>query len=112
MSPGSNSVMNSTPHKKRRFQFGLRSFLVLVTVAGALLSWVAAEFHRARQVRQVVAEVRGMGGEVSFRRRGFAFLTRSDEYFSDITEIRFFNNTVTDAKLAHLLPQVQRLPRL
>ena len=45
-----------------RFQFGMRSLLVLVVFAAIPFSWLAVETKLARSHAQMVAEIRRLGG--------------------------------------------------
>jgi hypothetical protein len=48
----------------RRFQFSLRSLLVLTVAVAVPCSWMAAEMRDARKQREVVEEIRKLGGDV------------------------------------------------
>ena len=49
-----------------RFQFSIRSLLVLMVVVAILGSWLAAEKQQARQQRNAVAAIRALGAEVIY----------------------------------------------
>lgn len=49
-----------------RFQFSIRSLLVLVVVVAIPCSWLAAEMKRAREQREAVAEIEKLNGAVEY----------------------------------------------
>ena len=51
---------------RRRFQFGIRSLLVLVVVVALPCSWLAVEMKKAREQKKVVEEIYGMAGMEGF----------------------------------------------
>ena len=48
---------------RRRFQFSLRSLLVLVVVVALPFSWLAVEMKKAREQKEVVATISNLAGE-------------------------------------------------
>jgi hypothetical protein len=49
-----------------RFQFSIRSLLILVVVAAVPCSWLALERQEARRQRQTIAAIRAAGGDVIY----------------------------------------------
>lgn len=112
-----------------RFQFSIRCLLVLVVVVAIPCSWLAAEMKKARQQREEVAAIEGLGICVAY---GYKFdqiggqwpLGREelpghpwlrcflgDDFFADVVDVSFFDSEVNDAVLEHLtvLPRLQDL---
>ena len=50
-----------------RFQFSLRSLLVLTVAVAIPFSWLAVEMKKAREQREAVVAVQGLGGQNSIR---------------------------------------------
>jgi hypothetical protein len=111
-----------------RFQFSLRSLLVLTVVVAIPFSWLGVEMKRAREQREAVEEIQKLGGEVQYDREFSeslalmpnpappklvwlqAFL--DGDFFDNVVGVLFKNCTqVTDAGLHHLrgLAQLQVL---
>ena len=51
---------------RRRFQFGLRSLLVLVTVVAVVCSWFSVKMRQAEKQRKAVEVIVGTGGDVRY----------------------------------------------
>ena len=49
-----------------RFQFSIRSLLLLAVVVAIPCSWLAVEMKRARKQREAVEEIEKAGGTVSY----------------------------------------------
>jgi Leucine-rich repeat (LRR) protein len=112
-----------------RFQYGIRSLLVLVVVVAIPCSWLSAERERVRKQRQAVEEIRKAGGMVAHSNiyqldpsgnrilgappPGPAWLCELLGYdlFGNVTLVQLSNSQVSDATLKHLkaLTQLQEL---
>ena len=116
------------PGFRLRFQFSIRSLLLLTVVVAVACSWLAAEMERARKQRETVEEIEKAGGTVSYdyqldpygdwdtrcqatgTSRGCEKLL-GDDLFVNVTEVSFAKSAISDAGLEHLkgLTQLQRL---
>ena len=114
---------------RRRFQFSLRTLLVLVVVVALPFSWSAAEMKGAREQREAAKRIEKAGGEawydyhVTFDDQqhvhqicpqanapGWVLLRRSlgDDFFNDVVVVEVQDDRFTDSDLEH----VQKLTRL
>ncbi len=122
---------------RRRFQFGIRSLLVLTVVIAIMCGWLTTENRRAQKQGQAVAWIRSVGGSVGYDWEISASdppLQReqqpepqplrnllTDEFFGDVLYLHFGDRLdpwlyaipqpfaeVTDAGLKH----IEDLPRL
>jgi hypothetical protein len=111
-----------------RFQFSIRSLLVLVLVVAIPCSWMAVETKNARQQGEAVEEIKKLGGQVVYDYQVFqpfnslrppsgppepAWLRNplGEDFFATAVGVGFISLPVTDAGLEHLkrLPQLQTL---
>jgi hypothetical protein len=110
-----------------RFQFGLRSLLVLPLVVALVCGWLATEIKRAKRQRELVAEIEGAGGlarcdyEFDGSGRWIAnaeppwprWLRRAlgDGFFASVTHVAFQRVRIGDAGLEHVneFPELERL---
>lgn len=100
--------------KRRWSQFGLRSLLGLVTLAGIGMMLIVVP---AQRQKWAVAVVRDLGGSASYEgevgvgpvpKRSWYRKLLGDDYFSSVIQIYLRNTKVTDAGVA----QLKDLPRL
>jgi hypothetical protein len=101
----------TTPnHKRRWFQFRLRTLLLLMLLASIGMSWVSVEIQQAKREREAAAAVIKLGGGVNWddplarnrilRPRWFpAFL---DDFLISVHSVSYFGSQATDAGLEHL----------
>ena len=97
------SEANAKP-RRRRFQFSLRSLLILVTlVAGLLVAWrvYVEPYRRQREAMKLIEE---LGGQYKTEARSPAWMRRWVEAgnFQDVTAVSLGGPKVSDADLAHL----------
>jgi hypothetical protein len=83
---------------RRRFQYSLRSLLVLVLLVSIVMSWVATKRQWATSQRQAAAEIEKLGGAV----RWDMGCVREGGFLSEATNVSFEGTQVTDAALEHL----------
>ncbi len=110
----------------RRFQFGIRSLLVLVLAVALPCAWLAAERDRARRQTELVAWIKGLGGFVQYDWNftpdylsasaqppppTWLRTTLGDDYFFEIEGVQLNHTNVADADLERLgrLPRVRLL---
>jgi hypothetical protein len=99
---GDNAAMEAvTPkvdppkHKRRWFQFSLRSLLIFTLLCAVGSAWVAQRMERKRQEREAVDAIRGIGGTVEYDYTGAeppgpAWLRRllGDNFFSEVIGVQ------------------------
>ncbi len=100
-----------------RFQYNLRSLLVLVVVVAIPCSWLATARKWARRQQEAVAALRTAGGAVTydfdkpddpFTNEGppppptWLRKTLGDDFCADIDSVKLAETQVTDAGLVHL----------
>ena len=67
MSASTDSANSPTPqHRRRWYQFSLRTLLVAMVVLGVGFAWVGLEVKRASDQREAVQAIRSVGGKVEF----------------------------------------------
>jgi hypothetical protein len=94
-----------------RFQFGIRSLLLLAVAVALPSSWLAVEMNMARQQKEAVAIILKLGGSADYdyvlssplseaKPRGPAWLRSllADDFFNSVVEA----SLNTDAQMAHL----------
>jgi hypothetical protein len=102
---------------RRRFNFPLRSLLVLAVAIAIPCSWLASETQWARKQKEAVTEALGLGGEVVYDYEidasgnripdaelpGPAWLRRfvDDDFFADVAVLWLGSAQVTDAGLVY-----------
>ena len=111
-----------------RFQFGIRSLLVLVVAVAIPCSWLAGEMRKAKRQNVVVEEIKNLGGRVAYDWEGLdhngvvpvhpqppepAWLRNlvGDDFFAEVETLWLDHTTVSDAGLESLkrLTALQRL---
>ncbi len=95
-----------------RFQFSMRSLLILFVVVALPSGWMAAEAKQARRQSVMVAKVVALGGSVGDdwwwrfytlgEERGWAMRFFGDEFFHDVTKVGLDGAAVDDERLARL----------
>ena len=93
-----------------RFQFGIRSLLVLVVVAALPFSWLAAEMKKAREQSKAIGAIKKLGGGVLLSEPGPIWLRRSlgDDLFRTADNVAFGEfmsdevTEVTDSAVGYL----------
>ncbi len=99
-----------------RFQYSIRSVLVLAVVVAMLCSWFAVAMRAAREQKETVTAITKLGGTTSYQYwfvpctpRGPAWLLEmlGDDFFNDVLEA----DLESDAQMAYLrgLPRLQYL---
>lgn len=56
--------MSDPKPKLRRFQYSLRTLLIVVTLCAIPCSWLAVKRHEAKRQREAMAEILKLGGDV------------------------------------------------
>ncbi len=109
-----------------RFQFSIRSLLVLVVVVSIPCSWLAVEMREAEMQRRAVEELQNVGGTVGYSDNsnpsmiwfngpppgpGWLRNLLGDDFFANVTDVSFVFGDTTDAVLANCkdLNQLQTL---
>ena len=92
-----------------RFQFSLRSLMVLTVAVAIPFSWLAVEMKRAREQREAVEWILKLGGVARYRFYVTAHPTPmwltdgfGVTFFADVVEVTLDNTQVTDVELRHL----------
>jgi hypothetical protein len=118
-----DAVPKSRPKKRRRwFQISLRTLLFLFLLSGVLFGLIGPRLHYARQQKEAVIAIVGLGGVVTYDngkrrmpgvtavpmglRRPPAWLLRllGEDFFVSAVEIDFGGKKITNANLDHLEP--------
>ncbi len=98
---------------RRRFQFSLRSLMVLMTVVAIVCSWFAVKMQQARRQREAVAAVAKGGGFAGYDSPSGPSLSPPAQpeppWLRDLLGVNFLSDVefvawtqVTDAGLVHL----------
>lgn len=101
-----------------RFQFSLRSLLVLTVAVAIPFSWLAVEIKKAREQRreqrEAVETIHRLGGEARYNyqlegrlppalfRATWLQKLLGDNFFADVAEVHLSGTQATDAALGHL----------
>ena len=54
------------PRRRWRFQYSLRTLLIFVSIVGVLCGWLGMIIQRVRHQRNVVAQIKELGGEAYY----------------------------------------------
>jgi hypothetical protein len=98
-----------------RFQFGIRSLLILTVVVALPCSWLAVTMRQAKRQREAVVGIESAGGKVQWSKSsGLAWLRSllGDAFFRYVASVILLDNeNVTDHGLEHLkeLSQLESL---
>jgi hypothetical protein len=106
--------MTAPVSKLRRYQFGLRTLLVCVTLCAFACSWLAVKMRQAQQQRKVAAAIEALDGAVSWTKEsGPAWLRNllGDHFFARVYIVSLDCTQVTDAELEDL-KELNELKRL
>ena len=107
---------------RRRFQFSIRSSLVLTAAVAILCSWLAVEMKAAKKQKEAMDEIRALGGFVQYRPSPEPAWLRSMlgvqnrpspepawlrsmlgiDFFAGVPDVSFMYLTATGGKLEHL----------
>jgi hypothetical protein len=101
-----------------RFQFSIRSLLVLTIAVAVPFSWLAAEMKKAREQKEGVEEIGNVGGSVEYdwqvdasgnslrnaRPSGPEWLRKllGSDFVAAVVQANLFNTQITDGGLAHI----------
>jgi hypothetical protein len=95
--------MPETTRHRRRFQFSLRSLLVLVTACTVSCSWLGVRLRQAERVREALALAREIDGKVnhfeSYYYREWFSNPLNDQVLSGVYWVNLHDTQVTDAHL-------------
>jgi hypothetical protein len=112
---------------RRRFQFSIRTLLVLTVAVALPCSWMTVEMKRSREQQEAVEAIENFAGSVGYdweydadgnpvknaQPSGPEWLRklRGNDLFNSVVRVFFHSNQVTDEGLAHLagLTQLKRL---
>src|SRR5438552_15944493 len=109
------------PHYRRRFQFRLRTLVVLVAILAVGLTWVALRQQQGARQRHAVEAILKLGGRIEYADGwepqtsasdpGWLEQLHADVFSKPVTTIDWDESNVTDTGLAHLagLTQLQLL---
>lgn len=99
--------MTDTP-KRRWYQFSLMTLLVVMTLAGVGLGWLAHERNEVRKRQEAIAAIEKLGGQFSlggtrpFPPPWLRPLLGDNSPSSEITSVHLLQKRVRDADLVHL----------
>ena len=86
--------------KSPRFRFGLRTFLIVLTIVAIVAGYYGNKWNRARLQAKAVEAIKSAGG---------LMIVDEDE---SPTRVMFRGNTFDDKKLEELTPHLRNLPNL
>ena len=106
--------------KNRWFRFSLRTLLLLVT---GLCVWFAWRMNQVRHIRQAVAEVKRLGGDISYMHElgvappvdppGPKWFREmfGDEFFEEVGQIQIYNHAADDESMTLIsaLPRIESI---
>ena len=94
-----------------RFQFSIRSLLVMVVVVAIPCTWLAEELRAAKaqaeRQREAIATVKRLSGQISWTHpeipgEGWLYNLLGDDFFGSVDTVYLCETIVTDADLEHL----------
>jgi hypothetical protein len=120
---------------RRRFQYSLRSLLLLVVAVAIVCSWLKVQIERAAKQKEAVEAIKAAGGGATYtlwhnpiwpqeeesdpfsdvnERPPFVWLREllGDDFFLDVRRLRLNGPKITDACLARLKTHLNGLDRL
>ena len=100
-----------------RFQFSLRSLLILAVIVALPCSWLAVEKEKGRRQREAVVAIEKRSGTVMWDDEEWAcpaWLRRllGDDLFNSVVGVSFFDTRNGDAELEQLLEHLKGLDQL
>ena len=97
--------------RRRWYQFGLRTLLIGVTLAGCGLGWLGIKIRDARQQEAAVAAILRLGGSVVYDDELAPHELSPQDIFRQVHAVELSNKRVTDADLGTLdgLTQIKGL---
>ena len=108
-----------------RFQFSIRSLLLLTVAVAIPFSWLAVEVKRAREQREAVEAIGTLGGRTGFGREECDLSGKvklpvplwlrnvlGDDFFLSIQSVSFRGTQVRDEDIACLRQDFNSLPKL
>lgn len=104
-------MLSAGKSRRRRYQFSLRSLLIVITGCALLLGLAA---HHERKQRTALVAVRALGGRVFYNFDAPAWLNQrlGDDWFSSVVAVDLAFTDVTDDHLNKLAEDLKRLPLL
>ena len=102
---------------RRRFQYGIRSLLLLTVIIAILCSWFTVKMEQARRQREAVAAIGQIGGQVIYdspvqrriHNRPIGLSTpkwlrniMGQDFFDDVQEVDFNYSQVSDTVLVNV----------
>jgi hypothetical protein len=61
-----------TTHRRWRFQYSLRTLLIVVTILAVIFSWLGVHIRRAQQQSRIVAKIKMLDGGIRYESGYFA----------------------------------------
>jgi hypothetical protein len=99
-----------------RFQYSLRSLMLLVLAVAVACSWLATEMQRARKQAEVMAAITGMGGNVACCQNSMSVIGEQPvepEWLRGLLRDAFFLRAVTAyVNTDDMMPLLKDLPEL
>jgi len=106
-----------------RFQFSIRSLLVLVVAVALPFSWLAVEMKQARDNKKALNEIQSVGGSFSYQLVWPEWVRRfvgDDDYFFEILRVTLGSGRpggaslprMNDDQFRALMPALRQFPRL
>jgi hypothetical protein len=91
-----DTVSDKTKHKRRWYQYSLRTLLIFVTLVAIGMSWFAVKMQRARRQREAVElfEKRGHGILYDYQRKSYSAEPPGPEWLRKILGIDFFADVI------------------
>jgi hypothetical protein len=105
---GLNAEHPVTAKRKRRWlQFSLRTLLMLMLAFACGFGWLAYKIERAREQREAVKAIEGLGGSVDYGAESGGMVASlwkllGEDLSANVTGVTFTGAQVTDAGLANL----------
>lgn len=111
--------MRNRPRRhKRWFQFSLRTFVILMLLAGVVIAQFGLKLKRARQQHEAVREILQLGGMVSYdgdpsvaastSRSGLRRVL-GDDFFDDVVEVYLSGPQFDDLSVLTAFPELELL---
>jgi hypothetical protein len=97
--------MTTPNHKRRRFQYSLRTLLVLVTLCAIPCSWVGVKIQHAHRIREAASAMAGMGGSVGWDTPSYPAWLRNllgRDFGNNVRSVNLCCAKFVDDRLEHL----------